>query len=708
MPKGLEGAWRALPAGFLLPRPVVADRDQGSGRTTSPGMHLGAFALLAAAVALAYGNALGTGFFFDAKALVRDNPVVRTASADAVRFVFTSDYWQPMATDGLYRPLTMLSFLIDWSVLGHGDQPYWYVVENVCLHAICAALLYVLVWTIARRWAPALAAALLFAVHPVTTEAVTNVVGRADLLATAGVLAALVCWPRSSGARGARRALWIVALALSTALALGSKESGLVLVVALPLFDLALARPRTLRAEHAVVGVVVSVYLVARWWVARTGLPAEDIAPIDNPIVEAGFLAGRLTALGVLARLVWLAVWPATLSIDYSYRAIPIVALPPRGSDDWIAFVGLGGLVVAIWMLARVRRREPRVFFLGALALVALLPTSNLLRVIGSIMAERFLYLPLAALAGCVALAVDGWARGSRRRAVATGLLVIALLGAVARTRARNLDWQDEERLWAQTIEAVPHSAKAHKAYGAVIFNRDDDRSELPRAIVEGERAVAIRPDYQQGLVDLASYYITHGDVLAATNQDAQPWFERAIGLLEKARALDERATTRFNEKMLARGAAADTIPDVGDGALYTNLALAQIRLARYEDALRTYERLRALTPMNVAIYRDISALQVALGKHDDAAASLIEAMAIGGGDAETRERTLDFYRTFPHDGPSLVIQAADGEHVDPTSPLVKRHQCRAWHELAAIFGKARLTAAAERARYEAAACTGG
>jgi hypothetical protein len=106
----------------------VVDRIRHSERTSaSLGKHLGALALIAAAVALAYGNALGTGFFFDAKALVRDNPILRAATVDAVRFIFTSDYWQPMASDGLYRPLTMLSFLSDWSVLGHGGEPYWYV-----------------------------------------------------------------------------------------------------------------------------------------------------------------------------------------------------------------------------------------------------------------------------------------------------------------------------------------------------------------------------------------------------------------------------------------------------------------------------------------------------------------------------------------------------------------------------------------------------
>jgi tetratricopeptide (TPR) repeat protein len=482
-----------------------------------------------------------------------------------------------------------------------------------------------------------------------------------------------------------------------------------VLVAAIVLHDLVLRRAgERLRAEHAIVGVVLGAYLLARRWVAVAGLPAEDIAPIDNPIVDAGFVAGRLTAFGVLARLARLVVWPARLSVDYSYRAVPIVELPPHGADDWIAFVGLAGVVVAMWALVRARRRAPGVVFLGALALVALLPSANLLRVIGSIMAERFLYLSLAGVAGCAALAVDGWARGRGRRAVVSVILVVAVLAGAARTRARNVDWQDERRLWEETVAAVPESAKAHKAYGAVLFNLDDARAELPRAIAEGERAVAIAPDYQQALVDLGSYYITRGDRLAAAGDDAIPWFGRAGNVLEKARALDERSTARFNEKMLARGNAADTIPDVGDGVLYTNLALAYMRLARYEEALATYQRLRALSPLNAALYRDIAAIQVALGRQDDAAVSLIEAMAVGGGDQETRERVIDFYRTFPHDGPSLVIQAPDGEHVDRTSPITRRHQCRAWHELVAIFTRARLAAAAERARTEAAACSGG
>src|SRR5262249_39462106 len=82
-----------------------------------------------------------------------------------------------------------------------------YVVENVVLHVACALLLYALVWRTARRPWAALVAALLFVVHPVTTEAVTNVVGRADVLAAFGVLGGLLCWSAATTRRGWRRLL---------------------------------------------------------------------------------------------------------------------------------------------------------------------------------------------------------------------------------------------------------------------------------------------------------------------------------------------------------------------------------------------------------------------------------------------------------------------------------------------------------------------
>jgi protein O-mannosyl-transferase len=661
--------------------------------------------LVVAAAVAAYLNAAGGELVFDAKFLVGGNPAVQTWSADAVRYLFTHDYWQPMATDGLYRPLTTLSWLIDRAVLGRGDVAFGYVVENVALHALCAMLVYALVWQAARQRWPATVAALLFAVHPVTTEAVTNVVGRADLLASAGVLGGVLCWAHGRAATGGRRILWLLGLGASAVLALFSKESGIVLVAAVVLWDVAFPPGgRGVRAEHVVVGVALVAYLAARWWVDRIGLPPGDIAPVDNPLVEAPFLAGRLTALGVLVRQAGLLVWPVTLSIDYSYRQIPVVE---GGASAAVGLAGLVGLTLAVWALWRVRGRRPAIFSLGAFALVAILPSSNLLRLIGTIMAERFLYLPLAGLAGVAALLVDGWASTGGRRMSATVVVGAIALALMARTAARNLDWRDDRTLWAATIQAAPESAKANKAYANALAGSSADVGVLSAAIARAEQAVAIRPDYQQALVDLGGYGLRLGDTFAGEQPAiAQRWYEKALTALESARALDATATARFVEKMRARGAPDDTIPDVGDAILFNNLAIAYVKLNNADGALDAYARLRRLQPTNGALYRDIAALLAALGRTDEAAVALFQAIAIDDGDADAKQRLADLYRSHPAGGAPIVTVGPLGDtQIHTGNPIVRGHRCRGWRELVGIFTDARLPQLADVARSESADC---
>jgi protein O-mannosyl-transferase len=669
--------------------------------------HVPALGLVLGAVVLAYANATGGELVFDALTLVAGNPVVQAWRADNVWFALTHDYWQPMTT-GSYRPLTVLSYLLDRAVLGHGDRAFGYVVENVALHAGCAVLVYALVWHLVRRQWPATAAALLFAVHPITTEAVTNVVGRADLLAVAGVLAGVLCWAKGRDAAGTRRVVSAIGLVLASIVAFFSKESGLVLVGVVVLYDLAFVPAwRRVRAEHLAVGLVLAGYLAARWYVERTGLPPEDLSPIENPMVEAPFLAARLTALGVLVREAGLIAWPATLSADYSSRQIPVFTWPPAQAGDWLALLGLVALPLAVWAVVRARRRDPAVFFLGGFALVATVPSSNLVRLIGSIMAERFLYLPLAGIAGLVAILVDRWAVTPGRRTVASVSVGCVLLAAGVRTAVRNLDWRDERTLWAATVQAAPDSAKAHKAYAQATFEPGADPASLALVVARGEHAVSLRPDYEQALIDLAGYQISLGDVLA--KKDAGParrWYEKALTALETARTLDDRSMARFAEKMRARGYTDETIPDTDNRVLYNNLALACVRLGELERALDAYRRLRQLAPMHGSLYRDIATLEGALGRTDDAAVALFQAIAIDEQDADAKQRLADLYRTFPAGDVPIVTAGAAGEvQIDTSHPTVRAHRCRALNELAAIFERARLPQAAAQARDQAAAC---
>src|SRR5262249_57997839 len=92
-------------------------------------------------------------------------------------------------------------------------------------------------------------------------------------------------------------------------------------------------------------------------------------------------------------------------------------------------------------------------------------------------------------------------------------------------------------------------------------------------------------------------------------------------------------------------GTADDTIPEVGNGPLYNNLALAYVKLDHFDEALDAYERMRRLAPTNPALYRDIAALQNALGRTDDATVTLWEAVVLDDADADAKKRLVDIYR---------------------------------------------------------------
>jgi tetratricopeptide (TPR) repeat protein len=159
---------------------------------------------------------------------------------------------------------------------------------------------------------------------------------------------------------------------------------------------------------------------------------------------------------------------------------------------------------------------------------------------------------------------------------------------------------------------------------------------------------------------------------------------------------------------MRARGHADDTIPEIGNGPLYNNLSLAYVKLEHLDEALDTYEHMRRLAPTNPALYRDIAALQNALGRADDAAVTLWEAVALDDGDADAKQRLVDIYRATTAATP-IVTDGPSGEvQLHTANPIVARHRCRAWHELAAVFTRARLPALAERARAEAGTCSEG
>ncbi len=390
------------------------------------------------------------GFVQDDRAIIASNPAAH--SIGAALSAFDDPYWPPESGAGLYRPVTILSYAVDWTL--SGGSPGWLHLMNALWHGL-ATLLVVLVLT---RWISPVAAAvagLVFAWHPVHVEGVASLVGRAELLAAIGIFAAVLA---------ARRGWWVAAVACA-ALAMLSKEHGIIAGVAI-LLDYWLQAHDGRRYPIGLwIGLaVVTLGFLAAWFaIGRAG--ASDVAAVFLGRGGAGRLA---VALPAIARAAGLLVWPASLSVDYGPQVIPA-----RTSLSLAALFG-AALVIAVPILVLwCWRRAPAAAFTLALAALSYLPTSNLLFPSGVVLAERNLYLAALVAAVLVAMAFEFTQSRWGARAALAAMVVVAL-AAGARSFARLPAWRDNRSQLLTQLAEHPESYGAHRSAAAVLAGLRD------------------------------------------------------------------------------------------------------------------------------------------------------------------------------------------------------------------------------------------
>ena len=417
--------------------------------------------LVFAAAALLYLPTARYGFVQDDRAIIAANPAAHSIAA--ALGAFDAPYWPPPSEGGLYRPLTILSYAIDWTL--SGGRPGWFHIVNALWHGLVAVLVVLVV----ARWLPrmaAVAAGLVFALHPVHVEGVANVVSRAELLATVGILSAVL---------GARRGRWAAAVACA-ALAMLSKERGVAAGV-LILLDDWLQGPTGRRYPvrlYVALAIVTGVFLAA--WAHVGSQATADVAP---PFLGTGMRERLAMALPATLRATGLLFWPANLSADYNPQVIPVRAgfsLPALAGG--LLVVGIPAL--GVWC----RRRAPALAFGALAAAIAYVPTSNLLFASGIVLAERDLYLLVLLPAAMVGHGVT-WAR-ARLSLWLVGPVVAGLaLGLALRSFARVPVWRDNRSYLLTLLRDHPESYRAHQSAAAVLAGVGDTagaRQEYARA----------------------------------------------------------------------------------------------------------------------------------------------------------------------------------------------------------------------------------
>ena len=520
-------------------------------------------AILALAVVGVFYNGLDNGFVWDDQVQIVDNPWIKDVaylddlfSADVFR------HYQTVETTNYYRPVAHVVYMATWQLFGSSARAFHAV--NLLLHLAVTVMVLLIAQRLlaapsvpgeegrrgegasGQRDAPmgwaALLAALLFAVHPIHTEAVDWISGIMEPLYTLFGLLSFYFF-LDLVQRRSRASLLLSALLFL--LALFSKETAVLLLPLFFFWDLSQAKELSIRkiryGDYLPYVLVVAFYLAMRTHALDRFIPLDmhpDLTTYDCVI----------NIFPLFVQHLWKLVWPVDLNVFHVFRPVRSI-LEPRALLGLI--VSVGYLVSLYWWW----KRDRLVCFSLLLILLPLLPFFYIRGIAPVLFAEQHLYLPslgFVLLLARLALWVDSGDRNLRYGLWVSCLVVICLF-YVATVR-RNPVWKDNLTLWSDAVSKSPDSGFVHESLAGALLARGrideaiqhyeltlkndpspsarvynnigiaySERGWTDRAIEAFTRSLQIRPDYARAHLGLGIAFYQKG------------WTEKAIDELRLA-----------------------------------------------------------------------------------------------------------------------------------------------------------------------------
>ncbi|UCE60784.1 MAG: hypothetical protein JSU63_03340 [Phycisphaerales bacterium] len=469
---------------------------------------------------LCYVNVLPNDFCDDGKPIVQLNAKVNDPGQWGA--VWLTDYWSETrdATpnrDLLYRPVSLSSYRLVGMLFDR--RPFPQLAINVLLHAVICVLVARLCRLARGSNGAAMLAGGVFAVLPIHAEVIANVVGRADLLATVGILAAVLSHRRSMIATTERNIVtWRVAAGTAAFIAMGAKETGVAVVPMVVLLDKlwyqkwrAASRDRewwTVRslARFAYLLIPLALYFALRFW-ALEGKFHQDpaLTKTVNVLVDAPWWQHVLGVMQLWGMYWAKTLWPRILCINYSINEIRLA------TNVIDAHVILGTAVTAVLIVASVltwHRKMRSVAFLSVSIAICYILVSNSVVLIQVFFAERNWYLPSVWVAILVGLA----AAPATRYLVGCLLASVIMLGMAERCWVRNAEWESNTSLHAAAYRDHPRAVGVLRLYGQTLVNN----YEFEEGIELLERAIEIDPGFTDAQRSLGQAYLRIGALESA------------------------------------------------------------------------------------------------------------------------------------------------------------------------------------------------
>nr|CAD7403013.1 unnamed protein product [Timema cristinae] len=525
--------------------------------------------VVAVAAVVCYANSVDGHFVFDDSEAVVNNEDLRPNMP--LWNLLHNDFWGTRLTHNhshkSYRPLTVLSFRYGWwnYWMSEGLKPWGFHVTNVLLHCLVSVLSLLVYDRLFGGHSPraALLSALLFSVHPVHSEAVAGVVGRADLLCALLYFLSFLVYCSAVSIKGSFHQSSLVILSMGlAALAMLAKEQGITVIA---LYDLALydeeegevelAALRPLWLRHFAMLMTGIVILLLRWRVMGSIPPTFQI--VDNPASFSDSFIIRI------------------LTYNYIYAFECVASSLPR-------------MAVSLIMSL-------------ALTVIPFLPATNLFFRVGFVIAERVLYLPSAGFCMLVVLGVRQLAVFSNaKRLLQLGYLYLVVILGV-RACWRSSEWRSEKLLFTSGLAVCPLNAKVH--YN--IAKNAADSGNKTYAVLEYTEALRLNPEYDQAMNNLANILkderkLTEAELLlrraVRLREDfAAAWMNLGIVLssMRRHKEAEESYFTALKHRK--------KYPDC-----YYNLGNLYLDQQKYEDAYTAWRNATSLKPTHTVAWSNM------------------------------------------------------------------------------------------------------
>ncbi|XP_037032367.1 protein O-mannosyl-transferase Tmtc3 [Bradysia coprophila] len=464
---------------------------------------------------LCYYNSINCDFVFDDISAIKDNKDLRPESS--FKQIFLNDFWgtpmQKEQSHKSYRPLCVLTFR--WNYFFHELNPMGYHAVNVFLHGIVCVMFYNMC-RIFLRTNSSFVAAMLFSVHPIHTEAVTGVVGRAEILSSVFFLAAFTFYTKAIADRSLTIWLNMCLSMVSVATAMLCKEQGITVTGVCFVYEIFVAQNIRLKdlahcigllwsekgftilrklaisraAKRLAILIVTTLMLLYfRLQIMDSQLPV--FTKFDNPASTTSTPSRQLTYsyLGALNFL--LLIFPSNLCCDWTMGTIPLIESVKDPRNLLTLAVALMVVCLSWYALASTNRRRSSVL-ITSLSLVALpfLPASNLFFPVGFVIAERVLYMP--SMGYCILIAY-GFELLSERfpKRLVTLLLLSLLVVDLMKTVRRNEDWRTEYSIFMSGLKVNRNNAKLFNNVGHSLENS----GKYTEALRFFQKAVQVQDD---------------------------------------------------------------------------------------------------------------------------------------------------------------------------------------------------------------------